>query len=223
MLPSEAEVERAAPEPARELTVAGLSKPAQPWTLRLFAQGLRLTPRREGEPPIHIIRSELATHVDLVNFGVTRRTLVVKKPSKRVFKLDPGAWADLLAWVGRDAWLRIALRQRMGFGVPIGILVLLSSLPVPGNAEAGIEGVAFNPLFAILGVALIAGAMLARRRPHPALFLVDSAWFAVVAGTLVWRVIHGSSPLWLILVVMQLLLVWSGVSLFRDLSAKPPP
>ena len=223
MLPVGADIEPAAQEPQHELAVAGLSKPAQPWTLRLFAQGLRLTPQSEGEPAIHLLRSELATHVDLVKFGVTRRTLVVKKPRKRHFKLDPEAWARLTAWIGRDARLRIALRQRLGYGVPIGILVLISSLPVPGNAEAGIEGVAFNPVFAILGVALIAGAILARRRPHPALFLVDSAWFAAVAGTLVWRVIHGSSPLWLILVVMQLLLVWSGVSLFRDLSTKPPP
>lgn len=223
MLPSEADVVRAAQEEPREITVAGLSKPAQPWTLRLFAQGLRLTPQREGEAAIHLLRSELATHVDLVNFGVTRRTLVVRKPKKRLFKLDPAAWEQMKDWIGRDARLRIALRQRLGYGVPIGVLVLISSLPVPGNAEAGIEGVAFSPLFATLGVLLIAGAILARRRPHPALFLVDSAWFAVVAGTLVLRVIHGGSPLWLILVVMQVLLVWSGVSLFRDLSAKPPP
>lgn len=217
MLPFGADVERATHEPPPELTVAGLSRPAQPWTLRLFPQGLRLTPQREGEPPIHLLRSELATHVQLVNFGVTRRTLAVRKPAKRNFKLDPQGWTQLMAWLGRDARLRIALRQRLGYGVPIGIMVLISSLPLPANPEAGTQGVAFNPVFAILGVALIVGAILARRRPHPALFLVDSAWFAVVAGTLVWRVIHGSSPLWLILAVMQLLLVWSGVSLFRDL------
>lgn len=218
MLPFEADVERDTQEAPRELTVAGLSRPAQPWMLRLFAQGLRLTPQREGERAIHLLRSELATHVDLVNFGVTRRTLVVRKP-KRLFKLDPAAWAQLTAWIGRDARLRIALRQRLGFGVPVGIFMLITSLPLPGNAEAGIEGVSFNPLFATLGVFLIAGAILARRRPHPALFLLDSTWFAVLAGTLVWRVIHGGSPLWLILAVLQLLLVWSGVGLFRDLKA----
>lgn len=217
MLPFEADVERATHEPPPGIAVAGLSRPAQPWTLRLFPQGLRLTPEREGEPPIHILRSELATHVDLVNFGLTRRTMAARRPKKRLFKLDPAGWAQLTAWIGRDARLRIALRQRLGYGVPIGIMVLISSLPVPGNAEAGIAGVAFNPLFAVLGVVLIAGAILARRRPHPALFLVDSSWFAVLAGTLVWRVIHGGSPLWLILAVIQLLLVWSGVSLFRDL------
>ena len=101
--------------------------------------------------------------------------------------------------------------------MPIGILIAISSLPVPGSAQAGIEPISFNPAFAALGVLLIAGAILARRRPHPALFLIDSAWFLVVAGTLVWRVAHGASPLWLFLAVPQLLLVWSGVSLFRDL------
>jgi hypothetical protein len=216
MLPLEADIEPGTQEPPREITIAGLS-PAQPWTLRLYSEGLRLTPQREGQPPIHILRSELATHVDLVNFGVTRRTLVVRKPKKRLFKLDPAAWAQLKAWIGRDARLRIALRQRLGYGVPIGILVLISSLPIPGDAVAGIEGVPFNPLFAALGVLLVAGGILARRRPHPALFLLDSAWFAVLAGVLVWRVIHGGSPLWLILAVMQLLLVWSGLTLFREL------
>ena len=196
MLPSKADVERAAQDPPREFTVAGVSRPAQPWTLRLFPQGLRLTPQREGEPAIHILRSELATYVHLLNFGVTRRTLAIRKPRKYVFKLDPTPWEHLTAWVGRDAHLRMALRQRLGWGVPVGIFMLIISIPLPGDAAAGIEGVPFSPLPAALGVLLIAGAILARRRPHPALFLLDSTWFAVLAGSLVLRVIYGDNPLW---------------------------
>ena len=217
MLPFAEEMERGTPEPPREITVAGLTRPAQPWTLRLYDQGLRLTPQREGEPPIHILRSELATHVQLVDFGVARRTLAVRKPKKRLFKLDPTAWPQLTAWVGRDTRLRIALRQRLGYGVPLGIFMLLTSIPLPGNPQAGIPASPFNPLSATLGVLLVAGALLARRRPHPALFLLDSAWFSVLAVSLIVRVAFGGNPLWLILAGLQLLLVWSGVSLFRDL------
>lgn len=213
----EADVDRAHHETPGELIVAGLSRPAQPWRLRLFPQGLRLTPDREGEPPIHILRSELATHVDLVNFGVSRRTMAVRKPRKRLFKLDSAGWVHFTAWMGRDARLRIALRQRIGWGVPVGILMVLTSLPVPGNAEAGIDGVPFNAFSATMGLFLIAGAILSRRRPHPALFLLDSAWFAALAGSMAWRVIQGGNPLWLLLAALQLLLVWSGVSLYRDL------
>ena len=74
----------------------------------------------------------------------------------------------------------------------------------------------------VLGVLLIGSAILARRRPHPALFLVDSAWFAVLAASIAVRVAFGASPLWLILVALQLMLVWSGVSLYRDLSTPRP-
>ena len=217
MPPIEAGVERAPDPSPAALTVAGLSRPVQPWSLRLFPEGLRLTPQREGEPPIHILRSELATHVDLVNFGLARHTLAIRKPRKRLFKLDPAGWAQLTEWVGGDARLRIALRQRIGWGVPLGVLMLLTSLPVPGNVDAGIEGVPFNAFSATMGLFLIVGATLSRRRPHPALFLLDSAWFAALGGTFVWRVIQGGSPLWLLLAALQLLLVWSGISLFRDL------
>ncbi len=207
---------------ALELAVAGLSRPTQPWTLSLYPEGLRLTPQQGGHPSIHILRGELATHVQLLDFGVTRRTLVVRKPVKRNFKLDPAAWPQLTDWVGRDARLRMALRQRLGYGVPLGIFVLITSIPLPGDPAAGIDAVPANPLSAVLGVLLIGSAILARRRPHPALFLVDSAWFAVLAASIAVRVAFGASPLWLILVALQLMLVWSGVSLYRDLSTPRP-
>lgn len=215
MLP--VEPEGGTPAMPREFVVAGISRPAQPWTLRLFPDGLRLAPQREGVPPIHLLRAEVPTYAQLLDFGVTRRTLAVRKPVKRAFKLDPPAWSALTEWVGRDTRLRMALRQRLGYGVPLGLLVLATSIPLSGDPEAGIPAVPFDPLAATLGTLLVASALLARWRPHPVLFLVDSAWFAALAASIVVRVAFGDNPLWLILVVLQLLLVWSGLSLYRDL------
>lgn len=204
-----------------ELTVSGLSRPQQPWTLQLFPEGMRLTPQQGGHPSIHILRSELSTHVHLMDFGLARRTLFVRKPVKRNFKLDPATWPTLTAWVGREAHLRMALRHRLGWGVPAGVLMVLTSVPVPGNPEAGVQGVPFNALWAALGALLIAGAIVSRKWPHPVLFLLDSAWFAVIGATFVVRVIQGGSPLWLLLAALQLQLIWSGISLFRALSMAP--
>jgi hypothetical protein len=52
--------------------------------------------------------------------------------------------------------------------------------------------------------------MLAKWRPNPALFLVDSAWFAWVGTTLGVRVmLEGYSKFWLLLVA---LLVYGAVT-----------
>jgi len=203
------------PEAPREIPVAGLSRPVQPWLLRLYRDGLRLTPRA-GAPVIHLLRAELPTHVLLLDSGFTRRTLVVRKPLKRNFKLDPPGWSALTEWVGRDARLRMALRQRLAFGIPLGTLLVFAALLPPATPEAA--GVAGRIWTATLGALLVAGAALARWRPHRVLLLMDCALIAVVAGSIVFRLAHGASPLWIILIVMQLLFVWSGVSLYRELA-----
>jgi hypothetical protein len=205
-----------------EFTVAGLSRPAQPWTLRIFPQGIHLTPERGGHPPIHLLRSEIATHVQLLNFGLTPRTLVVRKPVKRNFKLDQTAWPALTAWVGRDARLRMALRQRFGLGIWVGAILMLASIPLGGDPAAGIPPKPFDLQAAALGALLIGGTLVSRRRPHPLMFLADSLWFVGIAMMIAIQVLNGRNPLWLMVVASQLLFVWNGVSLYRDFAAARP-
>jgi len=43
---------------------------------------------------------------------------------------------------------------------------------------------------------------------------------------LVWRVAHGGSPFWLVVVALQIQLMWSGIKLYREFAgagAVAPP
>jgi hypothetical protein len=60
-----------------------------------------------------------------------------------------------------------------------------------------------------LGLALIAAWALARWRPHPVLFLVDSVWFGTVAVRLSLGILAGRSNGWLVVVI---LLAWSAAT-----------
>ena len=208
-----------APRAAAGYVVTTVAARAERWTLRFFPNGLRLDPETVAGTPVHVNRSDALARLDLVDFGLARRVLSVRKPTKRTFKLPPDAWDELKRWVGWETRLRIALKRRVGMGVPIGVLFLLTAIPIPGDAAAGIEGVPASPLNAALGVLLIAGAILARRRPRPWLFLLDSAWFALLAASLVYAVVRGATPFWLILVAFQLQLVWSGIAHFREFTS----
>ena len=210
----------AVPPPAADgYAVTTVAARAERWRLRFFPSGLRLDPETTAEEPIHVNRSDALARLDLVDFGFTRRVLSVRAPKKRTFKLPPDAWDELGRWVGRETRLRIALKRRVGMGIPMGVLFLVSAIPIKGDAAAGIEGIPANPLNAALGVLQIAGAVLARRRPRPWLFLLDSAWFAILAASIVFSVLHGASPLWLVLVAFQLMLVGSGLALFREFTS----
>ena len=178
----------------------------QTWNLRFFPNGFRVDPETPGEMPIHVNRSDALARLDLVDFGFARRVLSVRKPSKRTFKLPADAWEELKRWLGWDTRLRIALKRRTGMGIPMGLVFLLS-------------GILASPMNAVLGVLLIAGTILARRRPRPWLFLLDSLWFALLAASLMFAIVQGWSPLWLILVALQLQLVWSGIAHFREFTS----
>ena len=196
--------------------VTTLASRPESWSLRFFPNGFRVDPDAAGAAPIHVNRADAEARIDLVDFGLARRVLNVRKPGKHSFKLPADAWDELKRWLGREPRLRIALKRRVGMGIPMGILFLLSAIPLEGDAAAGIEGLAGSPLNALLGVLLIAGAILARRRPRPWLFLLDSAWFALLAASIVFSVVKGASPFWLVLVAFQLGLVWSGIAHFRE-------
>ena len=71
----------------------------------------------------------------------------------------------------------------------------------------------------ILG--LLAIGALARVKPHRIFFLIDSLWFVLLAGNTIFEIFTGSSWLWSVLVVLQLLLAKSGImqyQRFRDIA-----
>ena len=145
--------------------------------------------------------------------------LLVKKGKKRLaFRLEDSQLASVEAWIGppNQAHLAFSLRQRYGLGLPIGLFLLLTSLPFAGDPAAGIEPVPFNLVSAILGGGLIVLWAFSRWRPHPRLFILDAAWFALLALDTVYDVAVGKSAYWwLIFAALVMVFAQSGLGLYR--------
>jgi len=56
---------------------------------------------------------------------------------------------------------------------------------------------------------------LAKWRPHPILFLVDSLWFASVAINLSISILYGRSAGWLVLVTLMVWMTMTGIKHYR--------
>jgi hypothetical protein len=200
------------PPETLEATESG-RRPRQ-WTLLMFPDGFR-GERQDDAASFHVLRTKLADLVQVVDGLLVKRTLVVKRPKRTTLQLEPRGFRRLSRWIGEPTLLRLALKQRLSWTIPIGILFVLGSMPLPGDPEAGLEAVPFNPVSAVLGAALIVQGLASRRLPRPVFFLLDAFWFLGLAADTVYRVWQGQSPYWLVLVVLQIGLAVSGLRLWR--------
>lgn len=140
------------------------------------------------------------------------RMLSVKKP-KTGLRFEPPAFRSLKDWIGQAVLLSMILKQRMGFAVAIGGALLILSLPMSGDASAGVEASPFQPLLAGLGAVLLLEGLLAWWRPHMHLLLVDSGFFVCIGAWTVYDVAGGAALYWAGLGALQF---WLGYTGFRD-------
>lgn len=197
------EFEPAKPIAWYEIIEAGSSE--KKWMLLLYPDYFRLE-RADGE--LHEVdRVELPERVQMFdNPPFLRRTLLAKLGKKSVFfKLSPEVFASFTAWIGPPTRedLRVSLRRRFSWVLPIGILLVLTSLPL--------GELSWDPLSFGMGLALIVTATLTKRWPHRSLFALDSLWFAFSAAYLTWLLVEEWSWLRLMLIVLQLGLINSGL------------
>ena len=198
----------------REVTVTELGKPQRPWKLVFFPEGMRAEPLFE-RPPVHVMRAEAAKVLRLVE-TLPAPALLLKVKPRASLRLDEPASAALAEWLGRALHLQLALRGRLGWTIPIGVVFVLSSLPIPGNPAAGVAGAPFSPIPAALGGALLLQGILSRLWPHRIYLALDALWFLALAADTVRLVLTaGWSPLWLVLGAFQVMLAVTGVRQFR--------
>jgi hypothetical protein len=181
--------------------------------LRLFPQGLRLE-AEDGGDSIHVLREQAVPSLQLLDGLLARRVLS--------FRLEPEGFRALRRWIGPADGLRIALRGRLSYALPIGTLFLLTSIPLPADPASGTAAVPFDAASAIMGAALLLNGLLARIRPHRVLLLLDSFWFLALAAQTAYRIGSGASWLWAGLIALQLFLVRSGIGLYQDLAPDSP-
>lgn len=201
---------------SRQLRLTALDSKVGDATLFLEPDEARLV--LDGGETLVITRAEQPEqmHANRVFGGAA---LLVRRGKKRVaFRLDEGQLAVVEEWIGPPtrAHLAFSLKQRYGLGLPIGLFLLLTSLPFPGDPAAGIEPVPFNVVSAILGGGLIVLWAFSRWRPHPRLFILDAAWFALLALDTVYDVATGASSYWwLIFAALVMVFAQSGLGLYR--------
>lgn len=192
------------------LSLTELGKPAKTWTLTLHPAHLGLA-ESPGEPPYVILREEVMKSAMLIE-GMN--AFAVKAPHKATFKLAPEGTAALAEWIGKPVLAAFYLRRRYAWVLPVAVIWLVASLPMPGNPSAGVEPTRFDPVGFGLGLTLVVSWACAKWRPHPLLFLVDSLWFLMLAGYLVRDILQGRSMAWVLLVVLLLWMVVTGLKHF---------
>ena len=202
-----AEHELGQPVACYEITEAAASK--KPWALSLYADHFQLE-TLDGEPH-EVGRAELRERVQTIEGGLLLpRMLVVKLGKKKViFRLSPEAFAALKAWIGPPTLedLKLGLKRRLSWVVPLGFLFVLTSLPI-GNLP-------WNPVSLGLGLALVLTGSMAKLWPHRIFFALDSLWFSFLAANSIWLLIHEWSWLRLVALLVQLVLVRSGFREYR--------
>jgi hypothetical protein len=191
--------------PLAEFRITEAGKPGQKWTLLVFADCL------EFESPDGDIR-EIAwddrhERLQAHDWAFLMRRLLVAKLGKKqlMFQLEPDAFDAVKAWIGpltiED--LKVSLKRQVGWALPIGILFVITALPV---GDLSFEPVSFG-----LGLGLIFTALLAKVRPHRIFFALVSLWFCALAANSLVLLLDEWGWLRMVLLIVQLLLAWRGI------------
>jgi hypothetical protein len=206
----EAEEQTSSADGALAIPLTEIGKPADQWTLTLCPDHVELKPEAGGEAT-GILRRELMKTVILAE-GLN--ALLVNKPFKKNFKLDPADTARIASWIGLPVLAAGYLRRRYSWVLPVAIIWIIGSFPAPGDLEQGIEPQSFDPVGFALGGTLVLAWAFAKWRPHPMLFLVDSIWFLIMSIHLVMSVLDGWHKAWLLLLLPLLWMTVTGIKHF---------
>ncbi|MCP4642437.1 MAG: hypothetical protein GY851_18475 [bacterium] len=186
----------------------------QPWTLTLRENALHLS--REDGTGLDVTREQADSELVLLTPSFAPPLLTLKAPSKLGFKLTTDQFRVISGWIGWERHVRAALKRRMSWSLPVGILWIVSALPMGGDPAEGIEAIPLDPVGMLLGVGLLGIGTLARILPHRGLFLVDSVWYLLLLGHILYRLSHGWSWFSAAIVVLLIPPIVSGVKAYAQ-------
>jgi hypothetical protein len=178
------------------------------WSIKLHEDRVEFQPE-EGESS-DIYRNGVVEKVHVPGLMLAPRTLLFEVSERVLLKFEEAPFAELWEWFGetRVGLLRTALKERFKWSFPIGVVIALLHLPHEGSSA--IELIHFG-----LGAALVVSAIGSTARAWRGFFLVDSAWFVVLAALTVHDIIRGASPWWLLMVLLQIGMVVGGLNVHR--------
>jgi hypothetical protein len=196
-------------EPLARYSIHEAAAPDKRWTLFIFADRLEFE-AADGRLR-ELLWDDRHGRLQLQDRAfLLRRIVVLKAGNKNImFKLPPEAFERVKAWYGPLTVddLKIALKRRMAWVIPIGILFIFGSAPIGNNP--------FEPVTFGLGVGLILTGMLSRLVPHRIFFLVDSLWFCTLAATSIVILLDDWNWMRAVFLVLQIHLAWRGFQEFH--------
>ena len=195
------------------------------WKVTLEADALTLA-AVDGPPSesIQILRADaeekIVLHESLFFF---RHLVITIQKEKGVIELERSQVALLKEWLGPPTirGLKVALKKRLNWCLPIGILFVLTSIPLPADPEVGLEAVPFDAVSAFLGASLIAITILARIWFRRILFLLDGVWLSLLALDATVGIFRGDSLWWAISVIALILGAKGGFSEYQRFASVP--
>ncbi|MCA9520595.1 MAG: hypothetical protein KC609_06465 [Myxococcales bacterium] len=198
--------------PIHELEAIELSGDGDLWQLSLYSDRLQL--RSHGGTVLDVIRREvLPLRLLVVDSLLAPRTIVVSfsDGDRRSFQLEREEFDQFRGWLGPPtrADLIIALNRRLRFMLPIGLMLMLLSLPIAGDPpKADFIGMGMGAVLVVLG-------LLNRYKPSRWLFLIDAAWFCGLSLRILFDITRGASEWWFVFIILGLWLTSSGITHFR--------
>lgn len=212
----------AAPPPLPpRLEVAEVNQAKRKWVLELHPDHFALHNDFDPQPLIYT-RAELWDKADTLD-GV--RVLAIKKPRALGLQFTKEAFATFQQWLGPPAAarLRSVFKRRFGWGLPVAVIIGVSSLPMKGNPEKGITDVPFDPYGMGLAVGLVALSLWVKYRPTRVLFLFDALWFVLAGGRIFLNIVTRDQGWgWGIFGVLLLLMAVSGLRWFKRFAPAGP-
>ncbi len=186
------------------------------WTVSLQSKQIEFS--HDADDVHHELkRSEVAGKLELVNGFLVRRTMVATLEKKHVFRFDAPSYQRLQKWLGPPTLLDLgnALKRRMRWSIMVGIILIVTSLPMDGESGSGEDDLPFKPWNCLLGAVLMASGLIHLFKPHRILFLVDSFWFGCLGGWTLYRLFTGGHWSWGLMLAVEGYLIIDGLNQYR--------
>ena len=143
------------PTPNHTFDVIQQTGKKEKWQLSLYADRLILH-YPETDTLVEVLRSGAVGKMKTFKLFFFLPILIVKDVKKLSFRLTSDEYDIINEWIGKPLLLKMTLKQRLGWCLPIGIIYMLTSLPLSGDPSVGLEAIPFDPVGMGLGVMLIA-------------------------------------------------------------------
>lgn len=191
------------------------------WMLSLENNAFTLS-EIDGDNNFLISRHDAEDKTEIRESRFTEPLLSVNVPPKKlVFKLGRAQAALFKKWIGPPTirGLKAALKRRLKWSLPIGVLFVITSIPLPADPVAELEAVPFDAVSAFLGTSLIMMSILTHIFPKRILFLLDGIWFSLLALDVSFDIFHDSSPWLAILVIFLVISAKTGFAEYQRFSS----